>query len=633
MSTIQDLRLIGIGFSRTGTASGSSSAGMADIDYFEANIGKVEDVDDLLADQRLTRFVLQAFGLEHYSQSRDFLRRALSEGVSDPVSTANRMGDDALKELVATLGLDQMGAPGLKRWDTVSDLSKRWARLRQPSAIETLGQRELDYFKANIGGVKSADDLMKNDRLYVFVMKAFGLEHAIGDRALAKRVFEEGVKSDLATANLLADPRWKEMATYLGLKENGGANLTRSEYVSAIADRYAARYPEVRQANANLQGPQFERRLEAFQKQAVNAREIAYFKEKAATIRTPEDLLNDDRLYRFVLNAFGLGDQANYKALMRKVITEGVSDPKSTANRMNDPRYREMVAALGFETVPSNISDPDIKVGVTNRYVAKHPTASPFGTDRWSVELNYYRNKVESVQTPDDLLDDPRLFAFITDSFDLTGSLADRTFLKKVLTEGVPDAPGLLDDPRMSDPKVRELAGTFQFEIRRSALQRPESVQNLIERFTTQGFEEEQGEQNTAVRLALTFLRRMPEVAQRETSERSRLMSVLADKALSEVLFTGLGLPPQMAGMDIDRLVSQLSRRVEMDDFRDPAKLMRFVERYATMHDLNNQQQGGVGVLPLIQPLSLDASGRVSRPQIFAMDPSVMMTVLNFPRF
>ena len=633
MSTIQDLRLIGIGLGRTGTTSSSSTAGMADIDYFEAAIGKVEDADDLLADQRLTRFVLQAFGLERYSQSRDFLRRALSEGVSDPASTANRTGDEALKELVAALGLDQAGAPKLKRWDTVSDLSKRWARLLQPSAVQTLGQRELDYFKATIGKVKSGDDLLKDDRLYVFVMKAFGLEHAIGERGLAKRVLDEGVTSDLATANLLADTRWKDMATYLGFKENGGANLTRGEYVTAIAERYATRYPEAGSVNANLQGPLFERRLEAFRKQAVNAREIAYFTEKAATIRTPEDLLNDDRLYRFVLNAFGLGDQANYKALMRKVITEGVADPKSTANRMNDPRFREMVAALGFETVPSNIGDPDVKVAVTNRYVAKHPTASPFGTDRWSVELNHYRGRADSIRTPDDLLDDPRLYAFVTDAFDLTGPLADRTFLKKVLTEEVPDAPGLLDDPRLSDPKVKEFAEAFRFEIRRSAFQRPESVQDFVERFTMQGFEEQQGEQNTAIRLALTFLRRMPAIARRDAAEESRLMSVLADKALSEVLFTGLGLPSRMAGMDLDRLVSQLSRRVDMDDFRDPARLMRFVERYATLSDLNNQEQGGVGLLPLIQPLSLDASGRMSRPQIFAIDTSVMMTLLNFPRF
>lgn len=633
MSTIQDLRLIGIGFSRTGTASRSSSPDMADIDYFEANIGKVGDVDDLLADQRLTRFVLEAFGLERYSQSKDFLRRALSEGVADPASTANRMGDAALRELVAALGLDQAGAPRLKQWDIVSGLSKRWAGLHQPSAIQAMGQSDLEYFKANIGKVKSGDDLLKDDRLYVFVMKAFGLEHAVGDRALAKRVFDEGVTSDLATANLLSDTRWKDMATFLGFKENNGANLTRGEYVGAIADRYVARHPEIKQRDANLQGPLFERRLEGFRTQAINAREIAYFKENAAKIRTPEDLLNDDRLYRFVLNAFGLGDQANYKALMRKVITEGVADPKSTANRMNDPRYREMVAALGFETVPSNVGDPDIRVAVTNRYTAKHPTASPFGSDRWSVEMNYYRGKADSIQTPDDLLDDPRLFAFITDAFDLGGPLADRAFLKKVLTEGVPEAPGLLDDPRLSDPKVKELAETFQFEIRRSAFQRPEALQGFIERFTLQGFEAEQGEQNTAVRLALTFLRRMPEIAHRETSERSRLMSVLADKALSEVMFTGLGLPPQMAGMDIDRLVSQLSRRVDMDDFRDPAKLMRFVERFATMYDLNNQQPGGVGLLPLIQPLALDASGRVARPQIFSMDPSVMMTLLNFPRF
>ncbi|HSK41684.1 MAG TPA: DUF1217 domain-containing protein, partial [Arenibaculum sp.] len=133
--------------------------------------------------------------------------------------------------------------------------------------------------------------------------------------------------------------------------------------------------------------------------------------------------------------------------------------------------------------------------------------------------------------------------------------------------------------------------------------------------------------------LALHFLRKMPEVAHRPASQESRLMEVLADKALSEVVFTALGLPSQMAGMDIDRLVAQLDRKMNVDDLRDPEKLMRFVERFATMYDLQNQEQGGTGILPLISPLSLDRAGKPSRPQIISIDPSVTMALLNFPRF
>lgn len=619
MSTIQNLRLIGVGFARS-AASAPHPAGTSEIDYFESRIGKVDGADDLLNDARLLRFTLKAFGLEHYAQSRDFLRRALSEGVGDPAATANRFGDARLKDMVASLGLDQAGAPALKRWDAVSAIVDRWAG-DDAGLRARLGARELEHFRAGIGKVGTSADLLANDRLYVFVMKAFGLEHAIGERDLARRVLDEGVQSDLAAANMLSDPRWKEMATFLALKESGGANLRKPEYVDAIAGRYLARHPELAHRDNPLLGPLYERRLEMFRGQAANARDIAYFKANAAKIRTPDDLFADDRLYRFVLDAFGLSDQANARALMRKVISEGVSDPRSTANRMTDPRFKEMVAALGFETVPANLGDTDVIVAVTNRYVAAHPGTTPFGTDFRSRELAYYRTAVKSVRTVDDLMNDQRLLAFVTEAFGLTGALADRALLRKVLTEGAPAA---------SDPRLHELAGAFRFEITRSSLQRPEAADHFIHRFTALGFEEQQGETDTGVRLALDFLRKMPEIAHRGGTRKSRLLAILGDKALSEVVFAALGLPQEMARMDLDRLVVQLEKRLDLDSLRDPAKLMRFVERFATMYDMRNPDPRHAGLLPLIAPLALD---RGARPPIIAMDPSVTMALLRFPRF
>ena len=44
-------------------------------------------------------------------------------------------------------------------------------------------RRESDYYLANIRSVKSADDLLKNDRLYNFAMTAFGLKDMIYGKA------------------------------------------------------------------------------------------------------------------------------------------------------------------------------------------------------------------------------------------------------------------------------------------------------------------------------------------------------------------------------------------------------------------------------------------------------------------
>ena len=54
-------------------------------------------------------------------------------------------------------------------------------------------RRESDYYLANIRSVKSADDLLKNDRLYNFAMTAFGLKDMIYGKAFMRKVLTEGL--------------------------------------------------------------------------------------------------------------------------------------------------------------------------------------------------------------------------------------------------------------------------------------------------------------------------------------------------------------------------------------------------------------------------------------------------------
>ncbi|GJD56627.1 DUF1217 domain-containing protein [Methylobacterium dankookense] len=62
--------------------------------YYEANIGKVTSVDDLLADRRLYAYAMKAYGLEDMTYATAFMRKVLTEGTADSTSFANRLADD-----------------------------------------------------------------------------------------------------------------------------------------------------------------------------------------------------------------------------------------------------------------------------------------------------------------------------------------------------------------------------------------------------------------------------------------------------------------------------------------------------------------------------------------------------------
>ncbi|CAO4139566.1 hypothetical protein LPLAFNJD_LOCUS472 [Methylorubrum aminovorans] len=62
--------------------------------YYEANIGRVKTVDDLLGDQRLYAYAMKAYGLEEMTYAKAFMRKVLEEGAASSASFANRLADD-----------------------------------------------------------------------------------------------------------------------------------------------------------------------------------------------------------------------------------------------------------------------------------------------------------------------------------------------------------------------------------------------------------------------------------------------------------------------------------------------------------------------------------------------------------
>lgn len=88
-------------------------------------------------------------------------------------------------------------------------------------------------------------------------------------------------------------------------------------------------------------------------------RDVEYFAENIGNVETPEDLVNDYRLMKVALGAFGLDDDLKNKAYIQKVLEEGSIDSSSFANRMADKRYLALTKAFGFDlgTPSTQLSD------------------------------------------------------------------------------------------------------------------------------------------------------------------------------------------------------------------------------------------------------------------------------------
>lgn len=79
------------------------------------------------------------------------------------------------------------------------------------------------------------------------------------------------------------------------------------------------------------------------EKKADVKRETEYYLAHIGKIKTADELLNDSKLYRYVMKAYDLEDLAYAKGLIRKVLTDD-----DYAARLRDPKFQTLKAAFNF---------------------------------------------------------------------------------------------------------------------------------------------------------------------------------------------------------------------------------------------------------------------------------------------
>lgn len=89
---------------RQQAAFDQSPALARDTDYFAAKIATIDSAEALVADRRLMRVALGAFGLGDDIDSRHFIRTVLEEGSVDDSALANKLSDKRYRALAEAFG-------------------------------------------------------------------------------------------------------------------------------------------------------------------------------------------------------------------------------------------------------------------------------------------------------------------------------------------------------------------------------------------------------------------------------------------------------------------------------------------------------------------------------------------------
>ncbi len=183
-------------------------------------------------------------------------------------------------------------------------------------------KRESDYFLSTIRTVKSADEFLKNDRLYKFAMTAFGLKDMIYGKAFMRKVLTEGVDGEKSFALQLADPRFRDFAEAFNFARYGATATAFDRAQQGTVDRYVRIQLET-EAGQNDEGLKL----------------ALYFQRKAPEVTSIYGLMGDPALYKVVQTALGLPavysntDVDKQAAFLRsKISVEDFKDPVKLDN-------------------------------------------------------------------------------------------------------------------------------------------------------------------------------------------------------------------------------------------------------------------------------------------------------------
>ncbi|MBB3017331.1 hypothetical protein FHR70_000371 [Microvirga lupini] len=197
-------------------------------------------------------------------------------------------------------------------------VTKDLARTKALIEKEPATKREIEYYQANIKSIKTIEDFVKNDRIFKFAMKAYGLEDMAFGKGLIKKMLQEGLTDPRSMANKMSNPLYKEFARAFDFKAKGDAATSAPSATTEAVQKYVQITLEKKEGEQN-EGVQL----------------AMYFKRKASSVTNTMGLLADKALLKFVQTTFNIPQNASkadldiqVRNLEKHIDIKDFQDPK-----------------------------------------------------------------------------------------------------------------------------------------------------------------------------------------------------------------------------------------------------------------------------------------------------------------
>jgi hypothetical protein len=337
----------------------SSSGVSQGASYYQANIGNVQTVADLVGDPKLLDVALGAYGIDATKVSTDVVTQLLtSSRTASPdvqaAATSLLQSDANVASFVKAFGsLSSQGGGGF------SDVGTLYTQFTQQSSVTSA----VSYYQSNIGSVTTVAGLTSDPQLIGVALTAFGLDPTAVTAGTVNALLSETPAQQAADPLVTTDSRFQKFVGAFGsLNTDFGAQVQTQSSTDAIVAAYQSNSfastvatDPTTAATIFADGTATSDRLAAnFAASSGVAQPIADYQKYIGSVTSVADFVGNPKLLNVALGAFNL-DPAKLSAANVTDLLSASPSTISTALIQSNPDIASFVAAFGSLDTDSGI--------------------------------------------------------------------------------------------------------------------------------------------------------------------------------------------------------------------------------------------------------------------------------------
>ena len=492
--------------------------------YFNANIGKVKTVSDLVNNYRLLSYATKAFGLGDMTSAKALLTQVLTSDLTSHTSVANKLNDSRYVAFARAFGFDTKGNLKAPLQTTAQQAATEALFLAKTTLGASAAAAATKSYETAMASIISVGQLEQNSAALGYVLIAYGIDPNTAAASLEKTL-ESDLSDPKSFVNQQPDSGFTALAGAFNSSPDGsssqGTVAQTAEEVSATTDAYMGK---IASDTAS---------------QTTAKTETSYFTSKIASVTSVSQLVADKRLVAYVTKAFGLPSDAS-AASISQALTSNLSSKTSYANSSPFPAYLNLAKAFNFTTAGVAAAVPFQSVAQQQSTVELYMERQTSGSSAADAATAYYQANIGAVKSVSDLQNDPALLKYVLTAYGIDAATPAST------------VAAVIEKSTSVDKGYLGLAQSFSVASDGSPLAISMAQTSTNQKATVAAylktFASDAASQKSGTTEANYFLSQIPSIV--------NASSLVSDSRLLAFVVKAFGLPPQTAASDVQRALT-----------------------------------------------------------------------------